>query len=137
MTVGARLGVDVCNASRGCEENEKIGNDGSILQCTRVGLGEGDLTRPGVRPGKGEFARGELSSFVPRARVSVFEFTMLGSRSCTCVLGDRGGCGIVPMGWNPRLGVRGRVYAPAFCLFGIYAHLCVLLGCIHGFLSVY
>ena len=23
MTVGARLGVDVCNASRGCEENEK------------------------------------------------------------------------------------------------------------------
>ena len=79
MTVGARLGVDVCNASRECEENEKRRNGGSILQWTRVGLGEGDLTRPGVRPGKGEFAHGELSLFVPRARVSMFEFTMLGS----------------------------------------------------------
>ena len=79
MTVGARLGVDVCNASHGCEGNAKRGNDGSILQWIRVGLGEGDLTRPSVRPGKGVFARGELSSFVPQAPVSMFEFTMLSS----------------------------------------------------------
>ena len=37
------------------------------------------------------------------------------------------------MGWNPRLGVQGRVYAPTFHLFSMYARLYVSLGCIHGF----
>ena len=41
------------------------------------------------------------------------------------------------MRWNPQLGVRGQVYVPGFCLFSMYAHLYVLLGCIHGFWSVY
>ena len=78
MTVGARLGVDVCNASRGREGNEKRRNDGSILLWIHIGLGGGDLTHPGIRPGKGEFTCGELLLFVPRGCVSVFEFTMLG-----------------------------------------------------------
>ena len=54
-----------------------------------------------------------------------------------CVLSDWGGCGIILMGWNSRLGVWGQVYAPAFRLFGMYARLYVSLGCIHGFWSVY
>ena len=79
MTVGARLGVDVCNASRGCEGSEKRRNNDSILRWTRIGLGGGDLTHPGIRPGKGVFTCGGLSSFVSWARVSMFEFTMLSS----------------------------------------------------------
>ena len=41
------------------------------------------------------------------------------------------------MGWNPRLGVQGQVYAPNSHLFSMYARLYVLLGCIHVFWSVY
>ena len=79
MTVGARLGVDICKASGGCEGNEKRRNDGSILLWIHIGLGGGDVPCPGIQPGKGVIARGGLSSFVPQVRVSVFEFAMVSS----------------------------------------------------------
>ena len=65
--------------SRGCEGNEKGRNSGSILRWIRIGLGGGDLTCPGVQPGKGVYACGVPLSFVPRAYVSMFEFTTLSS----------------------------------------------------------
>ena len=61
----------------GVKEMKKRRKNGSILQWTRIGLGRGDLIHPGVRPGKGVFTHGGLSSFAPRACVSMFEFTML------------------------------------------------------------
>ena len=108
-----------------------------MLRWRRIGLGGSDWICPGVQPGKGVFTRGRHSSFAPRAHVSVFEFATLRLWSRTCVLGDRGGCLIVLIGWSPQLGVRSRVYAPGFHLFSMYACLYVSLGCVHWFWSVY
>ena len=50
-----------------------------VLYCGGYVLdwGAGDVARPGVWPGKGMFAHGGLSSFVPRAHVSMFGFAMV------------------------------------------------------------